>query len=155
MTKAQAKGLFLGRDRLAVIHATDYLFDHAIVGDLPFLISAFGQVSGWLSRIEIVEMVGQFETPAATEFLLKVAKSRAYQLVRSFAMRYLIERGDNRWRPASRRSLKSDFYAPLVAYDQYWKDEIDLATLKSLALNQPQESKLRWEWLTYIEEESE
>lgn len=126
--------------------------------DLARLIAAFETRStnpkfkDEIARWDIVTLIGLLKTPAASEFLRKVARSRINPQIRYDAMRSLIELGRADWRPIpeTRKKLGSDFYLSLLAYEKYWRGGMELDTLRSLAVERTKAPGDWWFWLTRL-----
>jgi hypothetical protein len=148
MTKEEAQAALIAGKPLEAWDAAKHLRKHVAKDDLGFLISAWTNVNDYLLRLEVVDMIGQSASKEACAFLLGVARGKDYHLVRYYALRNAIELGCGDWQPKSKRALSSDFYASLLAYERYLSQEIDLETLRTMALDRSKRSGDHWDWLT-------
>ncbi len=130
--------------------------------DLPRLIAAFETRSSnpkfkdELVRWDVVTLISLIDTPEASEFLKRIARSRINYQIRYDAMRGLIELGHSDWRPGpdTPKKLRSEFYASLLAYEKYWRGETDLDTLLPLAHSKTNYRGDWWHWITRLEPKS-
>ncbi len=102
-------------------------------------------------RMEIVDLIGRFDSPEAHAFLKRAAHARAHIWVRYSAIRNMIELGYDDWRPGGLRELRSEFYRSLLAFERYWRREIGFDEFRALGLARTKGRGDFWEWVAHLE----
>jgi HEAT repeat protein len=148
MTRNDAKTQLLRGNTFEAWEAAEYMRKHVQSSDLSFLISIFENQHTWAFKSEIVDIIGLINSEESITFLKQVARSRAYYLIRYYALRNLIDLGCDICQSAPERSLKKDFYKSLAAYSEFVHNRIDLNVLQATARSHSKKAGDHWYWLT-------
>lgn len=115
---------------------------------LPHLIAAYHTQPRWPIRAEILDLIGLVRSDPAKQFLLEICRSRAFYLLRYYAIRNLIELGVTEWRPNRKSERPSDFNDSLAAYEAYSQGSMSRHELWTLAISRSKWTGDHWYWLT-------